>query len=255
MLSHLKRAVRLASRTVRPVGVWMRHRLGIREVRGHTFYAGQLGASSLVVDLGACHGDFSVAVTSRYGCRAIAVEPSPELFETIPESPSIERHNLAIAGRAGTATFHVSTLDTAGTIVGPKPNSSGRRVSVPTRTLAEFLDTEAPGEIDLLKVDIEGSEIEAFEGLPSGALARVKQLSVEFHDSVRYPNVTTEDVERTIDSIVALGFEAYRMGSANIDWLFVALDRLHLPLPTRIYLGRSRRKAASGRAGAGGGAP
>ena len=50
-------------------------------------------------------------------------------------------------------------------------------------TLASLLDEIELGKIDLLKVDIEGMEIDALTRLRDDQLAEVDQITVEFHDS------------------------------------------------------------------------
>ena len=40
-------------------------------------------------------------------------------------------------------------------------------------------------KIDLLKVDIEGAEIEVFKGASSEVLSHVKRAAIEFHDILR----------------------------------------------------------------------
>jgi len=210
--------------------------LGFQKVRGHTFYEKALVPKSVVVDLGACRGDFSKYIASNYGCSVFAVEASPALFAEIEERPLIRKYNYAIADNDGVATFFESTLETAGNIIGTKPNSSGNTVEIKAMTLSSFLAEIGITEIDLLKIDIEGAEIQLFDTIQDEDILCAKQLTIEFHDSVTYPNVSTEDVKRIIKKIVSMGFDGIAMGHKNYDWLFLNKEKLCLPLHTNLYL-------------------
>ena len=209
---------------------------GLRNVRGHTFYSQGLNTKSNVLDLGANLGDFSICIASKYKCKAFVVEASPELFAQIDETHLARKYNYAVAGGNGFVTFYESSNIEAGNIVAPKSNSTGKTFKVETRNLATLISEIGLKEIDLLKVDIEGAEIELFDNIKCEDLTCVKQLTIEFHDSVAIPNVSTEDVERIIEKIVSMGFYGIAMGKKNYDWLFFNTSEAPLPTPTRFYL-------------------
>ena len=68
-----------------------------------------LGAQSQVLDLGANYGLFAKAITARFGCRCLAVEPSSEPFAAIAETPLISKLQAAAASKSGTVPFHIAT--------------------------------------------------------------------------------------------------------------------------------------------------
>ena len=216
---------------------------GFRNVRGHTFYAKVLDSRSVVVDLGANQGAFSRCLANRYGCRAVAVEASPALFEQIETTPLLRKYNYAVADQDRVATFYESDNIEAGNILGPKSNSSSVQVQVQARSFRSLVSELGLGQIDLLKVDIEGAEIQMFDALHAQDLSEVIQLTVEFHDSVRIPNVSSEDVRRVCQKILSLGFDGLPMARDNDDWLFLSRTKLRLPPLARRYLSfrKSRR--------------
>jgi FkbM family methyltransferase len=55
-------------------------------------------------------------------------------------------------------------------------------------TLEMFLRQNAISRVDLLKMDIEGSEIDVFEGATDEDLQRVDQFTIEFHSRI-YPDI------------------------------------------------------------------
>ena len=216
-----------------------RMRFGLYESRGHTFYGRELTRESVIVDLGACRGAFSEYATRTFGCSAYAVEASPKLFALInvEKNPSIKRFNLAISNQNGFATFFESNNPVAGNIVGEKPNTVGS-VRVPAQTFENFLESNGLRRIDLLKIDIEGAETMLFESCRDETIRNVKQITIEFHDSVRHPNISSAEVAGIIAHIRSLGFLGASMGPGNLDWLFIRKGAVTLPPATLKYLHR-----------------
>jgi FkbM family methyltransferase len=58
-------------------------------------------------------------------------------------------------------------------------------ISVPCYRLATLLDLAGFQEVDILKVDIEGAELELFSGGMDDCLDRVKMIIIETHDRFR----------------------------------------------------------------------
>ena len=80
----------------------------IETIHDHTVHPRYLGSQSHVLDLGANYGLFAKAVTARFGCRCIAVEPSPEPFAAIVETSLISKLQAAAASQSGTVPFHIA---------------------------------------------------------------------------------------------------------------------------------------------------
>src|SRR5215472_8271605 len=73
----------------------------LEAIYDHTVHPRYLSAQSQVLDLGANYGLFAKAITARFGCRCIAVEPSPEPFAAIAETPLISKLQAAAASKSG----------------------------------------------------------------------------------------------------------------------------------------------------------
>jgi hypothetical protein len=59
--------------------------------------------------------------------------------------------------------------------------------------------------IDLMKVDIEGSEIERFDTISDDLLDRIDQMTVEFHDFLPEYELAAK-VRATLDRLIGLGW-------------------------------------------------
>jgi len=172
--------------------------------RGHTVLAFAPGSSPLVIDGGAHKGEFARSVAKAWNARCHSVEASPFLFEGMELPSGAVGHNFAIAGEDGELTFAIEENPEASHIGQSSESSSGRHISVPARSLGNFVEEIAPNGLDLMKLDIEGAEIVALRSMTDEQLRRVGQITVEFHDFCGY--ITREEVNQTLVRLRSLGF-------------------------------------------------
>ena len=116
------------------------------------------------VDVGANCGLFSLVAAERVGetGRVIAVEPNPLMIErlrfNISANPfrNIDVAECAVSDLVGTAEFQVCAADMGRS--GLNTGLSGPRVTVAVRTLQDLLQGFGMAHVDVMKVDVEGSE-------------------------------------------------------------------------------------------------
>jgi len=143
----------------------------------------ELRSPKLIVDLGANVGYSSAYFLSRFkSCSVIAVEPDPANFAVLEKNvapysdrvttiqaavwPRRERLNLDLAGQGEEWGVRV------------KPSADGGVQSV---TIPELLRLSGQDRISLLKIDIEGSEIELFKSGTEEWLHHVDNIVIELH--------------------------------------------------------------------------
>ena len=176
-----------------------------------------------MIDLGANHGEFTRVMSSNYGANCIAVEPNRLLHPDILLTGATHVLLAAIGSENGQAAFNVSSKDDASTLL-PVIGVENNAAVVPTVRLESLIDELSLTRIDLLKIDIEGMEVEAILTLRPDQLAIVQQLSVEFHDAQGY--VTQKDVSRAILHMRDAAFRHVKMSfKDHSDVLFVRADR------------------------------
>ena len=119
-------------------------------------------------------------------------------------------------------------------------------VDVETLTLESLLQRHGLERVALLKLDIEGPECAILLEAPESLLARLDQITVEFHDFL-YPRLGPE-VDRAIARLQCLGFDVFRFSRDRSDVLFVnrarwplgAIERWWLRGPYRLGRGGLR---------------
>jgi amino acid adenylation domain-containing protein/FkbM family methyltransferase len=169
-----------------------------------------------VFDVGANIGLFTLFVhTKCRGARVFSFEPSPPTFEVL--KANVELHHLdvkpyqcAISSKAGTAEFtfypkvsassglYANVEEDAGVTRAFIGNQSGLgayadellegrfeavRYNCQLRTLSEVMREQGVDRIDLLKVDVEKSELDVLEGIAEEDWGKIKQVVLEVHDT------------------------------------------------------------------------
>jgi FkbM family methyltransferase len=186
--------------------------LGVKRLSGHTFFLRTIPKSPSVLDCGAHKGDFQTAL-SHSGItfrKLVCVEANPSLalrLQSILPTESIIQ-NAALVGRdeQKTVPFTISMNPEASSIYSEVANSFGKATvtNVPCVTLSNLLALFDNQSVDILKCDIEGAEIDVFQHLESGTLARIHQLNVEFHDN--FSPSMSKDVKKTRLKLINHGF-------------------------------------------------
>jgi len=127
------------------------------------------------IDIGAGHPVYDNVSFAFYlrGWHGITVEPNPHLSRLARAVRPRDSHHQAVVGAAvGTARFYL-VRDFHGlstTIAGNADaalaqfGKASQEIEVPATTLRALCEQHAPGAIDFLKVDVEGTEAEVLRG-------------------------------------------------------------------------------------------
>ncbi len=144
-----------------------------------------LDAESVIWDGGAYEGVFAREMAHKYGCTVHAFEPCRRFFEiaqaTCREFDTVKLHHFAL----GSVT-RALPLSVRGNSTGFFYESEETEKSnvIDVAALIDILDS--PPTIDLLKLNIEGSEFEVLEHLlDTGRISRFKNIQVQFHMNVK----------------------------------------------------------------------
>jgi hypothetical protein len=87
-------------------------------------------------------------------------------------------------------------------------------------TLTRFLQENKLSAIDLLKVDIEGAEVDLIKSLTDEELMNIKQITLECHDFIKELKIENE-VKLLKQRLIRLGFGCIVFQYPNKDILFV----------------------------------
>jgi FkbM family methyltransferase len=163
-----------------------------------------LSSRSVFVDVGAHSGAYAAVVERVVGSRSLVlVEPLPGLAEVLrARFPRSHVVAAALSDRRGSATIRIPSIDgkayaTRATLNDhDEPGQSGfEEVEVEVRTFDDLVDELRLRRIDVLKVDVEGHELELLAGgrRTIGRLRPIVLIEVEArHHAFPLADVFTE---------------------------------------------------------------
>ena len=147
-----------------------------------------------IIDAGANIGLASVYFTNKYPqARIIAIELAPSNFEQLLKNTgnyaNIKAVNAGLWHRNETLKFKEEGVSPWGYKV--ENEIEEECISVPGITMDEIIEKHNINLIDILKVDIEGAEVELFSQNFENWLPNVRCLVIETHDRSREESTKT----------------------------------------------------------------
>jgi FkbM family methyltransferase len=125
-------------------------------------------SGELVVDVGAHIGVYTLRA-ARAGARVLAFEPNPETASILDENIQLNGfrdvavRRVALGGSKDVVQLHIPS-DFAGRASIPHARPSDTVRSVPMERLDDVMEELGVGEVDWLKIDVEGAEAEVLAG-------------------------------------------------------------------------------------------
>jgi len=159
----------------------------------------------LIIDCGANIGVFALYAASHAPRSHIfAVEPFPSTFQELCENIKLNQLDnrvtcvsIALSGNDGKVNMYAAphVASQARQVIQP---SGSDTVSVPALSLSSLFAQIGVNAVDILKMDIEGSEHTALVQAEPSVLARIKRITVEYHQ--------TGSKDALFDHLEAAGF-------------------------------------------------
>jgi FkbM family methyltransferase len=192
---------------------------GIYEKGGVRVFHELIRRGMNVVDLGANIGYFTLIAAKLVGPegKVFAFEPEPKNFSVLQRNVSMNGYENvilvqeAVSDKKGVAQLHLRSDSWAHSL--SSSNGDIGSISVPVTSLDQFFSEDAA--IDFIKMDIEGAEGKAIQGMER-ILGKgdVKAMVVEFH--LTELEGQGSSFEEAWHQFKTLGFEFYEMRDNGI---------------------------------------
>ncbi len=131
--------------------------------------------AATIVDGGANKGDITDLFLRTFcGATIHAFEPIPALAERLrrryARTPTVVVHQTALGRESGDIAFHVTANVVSSSVLPPSDTNlsvHGQNVETTERIVVrqERLDEALPGTVDVVKLDLQGYELPALEGM------------------------------------------------------------------------------------------
>lgn len=197
-----------------------------KHIKGHTFID-CIDRDSIIVDLGACAGGFSRALSERLPfSKIILVEPDPyeaKKLEAKFKNKKFKVLNVAIGSEhKEEVSFYISQSKYSSSLNedfsragSGKEKGLKEEIKVKIITIGDIFSIFGLEKIDLLKIDIEGGEWDLLDNFNSFHFEKINQITVEFHDflDISFRRRT----EECIELMEKLGYSTRCKGNARCE--------------------------------------
>jgi len=172
-----------------------------------------------VIDVGANRGQSIEFFRGIYpGCQMYSFEPLDDPFEVLKkkfDGDGINLFKLGLSDSEGTKEFYKCVFDEVSTLQRPnqnsryfvlkrrilfsKPDKMFENIEIITSTLDNMISQFNIDRIDILKIDVEGHELQVLNGAKKTLLnGKVKFIQLEIHEDEQY-----EVQQKDIDNFLA----------------------------------------------------
>ena len=196
----------------------------LRRIRDHSFWD-NVGDAPTLVDLGANVGRFAKEFLNVYPmAQVVLVEGDPYLTAILQRTFARVAQVRLFCGLVGatsakSASFNLCKVPEGNSVFSGFSESwapgESRTIQVEMVSLPALLKLAGCQCVDLLKVDIEGSEWDMLDALTADDACLIQQISVEFHDfmDTRFRPRT----EGSIAHLKALGYTVLSRGTDRVQ--------------------------------------
>jgi len=169
-----------------------------------------------VLDIGADVGYYSRLFSELVGPkgRVWAFEPHPESFDLLKKNAALSRYQnitpikKAVSDIMGESRLFVSKKPGKHSFHNVSPASSGNDLVVESTTVDNFLLENGNPQIDFIKIDIEGAEPKALDGMKN-TVGRSRNLGVIMEFNARVFRLAGKTPPPLSDQLESMGFKVY----------------------------------------------
>jgi FkbM family methyltransferase len=166
----------------------------------------KLGKNSVILDLGAHIGIFSVLANLKFPYAKIySIEPAKDNFRLLSEQTKINQTNIhpfnvAISNKKGKMKLYSGRHSARQSLLRKEGDNFD---VVETLSLKDFFKEQKIEKCDLLKIDIEGGEYDLFYSTPKEIFKKIKIIFLETHE------IEGENPGELIEFLKKQGFEIF----------------------------------------------
>jgi FkbM family methyltransferase len=149
-------------------------------------HTANIDQDSIVIDVGAFIGDWSVTIAEKYNPTIYAFEPNPKPFERLlihaGKNPKFKPLPVGLGDEDLEADFTLKGLGSS-MLEDRADHSDVPKMRVKIRSVDSIWNELALNNVQLMKVNIEGAEFPLFERMiETGLLDKVDTYLIQFHE-------------------------------------------------------------------------
>ncbi|WP_346861026.1 FkbM family methyltransferase [uncultured Draconibacterium sp.] len=187
---------------------------------GFFVYDKYINSSSIVYSFGVGEDiSFDIALINKFNCTVFGFDPTPksiEFIKRIKPSPNFVFSPIGIYKFDGIVKFYLPSnpehVSCSTSNVWNNKSSKANSIDVPVKMFSTILKELQHKEIDILKLDIEGSEYQALNDILNSKCI-IKQILIEFHH--RFPTIGIKQTKKAINKLTEAG---YKLAAVSVNY-------------------------------------
>jgi FkbM family methyltransferase len=213
------------------------HLFGIWEPDLTAYICKNLKPGKAFVDVGANIGYYSLLASRLVGDkgRVISIEASPKIYSVLQDNVSlnsfasnIEAHNLAIADKSKKTSVYLGPDGNLGSTTTSESlhdkfpyRNYNLEAQVEAVTLDSLIETENIENLQLIKIDVEGTEREVIDGLVELIKNGPSDLEILIELTPLWWSKPKPSIEEVLQPFFDHGYKAYIIPNSYLPWRYL----------------------------------
>jgi FkbM family methyltransferase len=163
------------------------------------------------------------AMIQRFGVTIHGFDPTPRSIAWVAASnmpPNFRMHPYGLAAQDGELVFHAPINPAHVSLSVVERDQQTERVVLPVREIAGIMNELGHDHLDILKMDIEGSEYDVIADLLERKIP-IRQLLVEYHH--RFQNIGNDKTQASIDLLERHGYRLFNISASAEEYSFLKI--------------------------------
>ena len=193
------------------------------EYGGHCVALERLGPEPLVYSVGLGEDiSFDLELMKRTRAEVHGFDPTPRSIAWLKSQELPERftlHEIGLGGKDGELRFNPpeNPAHISHTLL-ERPETEERSITVPIRRITTVMAELGHDHLDVLKLDIEGSEYEVIEELIAQSVS-IDQILIEFHH--QFDSIPLSKTHAAIGQLNAAGYQVFHVSPSGHEVSFI----------------------------------
>ncbi len=167
---------------------------------------------------------FDKTIISKHGCKVYGFDPTPksiEFIHSLKPNPLFAFYPFGISIKTGPEEFNLpkNKKGVSGSMAEHAFVDLYDKITVEMKTLSDIMQDLGHEHIDVLKIDIEGSEYDVVESIMQLEVP-IKQILIEFHD--RFFDTEEYKSKKLVESLSAKGYKVFASSLSAEEISFIA---------------------------------
>lgn len=185
-----------------------------------------LNKNSIIYSIGIGEDiSFDEALYNAFNCDIFMYDPTPKSINWVKNKQLLSNYHffpIGISNKIGKLEFLLPKNDNfiSGSLLQQQNVSGEKRITVKVNTMTNFMKQNNHQSVDVLKMDIEGSEYDVIENSLESNLD-IKQILIEFHSRF-FPNGNTK-TKNAIRSLEKHGYRLFAISDSLEEASFIKI--------------------------------